>query len=81
MEVKVKYDGRSVGLEEFLQLDISADIKRVVWRENNVSEKLFPYLRRIALIVNSYDNFSSRTSLCNILKLFNVVKKAITVYR
>ena len=41
MAHKVKYEGRSISLIEFLSLDISVEAKERIWQQNKVSDGLF----------------------------------------
>ena len=46
MTVKVRYENKSYQLEKFLSLNIPADAKYLVWREQIVSRKLFSNYQR-----------------------------------
>ena len=41
MSIEIKHDEHCYGLDEFLRLDISADVKERVWDDNKASDQLF----------------------------------------
>ena len=43
----LKYEERLVDLEEFLRLDIPADVKKRVWDENKVSDAIYQRKRPV----------------------------------